>query len=185
MSGFDDFAPFPAGRRPAPVDPFDPFGASYPDGERIFERVEPGQFLDQEQDPYIAPNWDIPETQWVTWGGEVTAPGDGTATKDTPYAEVARIEVSTPRLLWATLTVLAPAAQLVDVQVFQGLGRVDLQRDFLMNGGDLVELQLPARIVRVRTREEASSPAGVPIIVQAVLAPTFPDPDMRKGATLR
>ncbi len=186
MSDWDKFAPFPAGRTPEPHDPFDPFGPSYPGGERIFQPPSPGEFLDlDEQDPVIEPNWDIPETQWVTWGGEITAPGTGLATKDTPFGEVARIEVSTPRLIVATLSVIAPAAQTVDVQVFQGLGRVDLARAFIMNGGDLLELQLPGRIIRILTREESISPAGVPIVVQVVLAPTFPDLDMRKGATLR
>jgi hypothetical protein len=132
------------------------------------------------------PNWSIPETQWVTWGGEVIAPGDGLATKDTPFAEVCRIEVSTPRVLWLTVAVLAHVAQSVELQVWQGLGRVELFRFFTpVAGGAIVELQLPARIARVTTRELAGSPAGAPIVVQGVIAPAWPDPDMRRGGVLR
>jgi hypothetical protein len=133
----------------------------------------------------VSPEWDLPETQWVTWGGTVVAPGLGLATKDTPFAEVARIELSTPRLVWVSVAVLAQVAQLIDAILWQGCGRVDLQRDFGMNGGAVLDLGVPGRILRLVARERAGSPAGPPIIVQAVFAPVQPDHDMRRAAVLR
>ena len=141
-------------------------------------------FAAEREDPVVPSKWDIPETQWITWGGEGTLDGTG-GSKDKPFIEPARIELSTPRTIHVTLSVDGTPGQSVEFQINQGLGRVDLVRLVSIAVPGLVDLVLPARILRVEAREDPASPAGAPIKVQVVCAPNYPDFDMRRASVLR
>lgn len=149
-----------------------------------FHRAE--HFADE---PYNSPamrvGWEIPETQWVTWGGETVLPPVNVVDPNAPFQETARIELSTPRAVFVTLFVDAPPASIVEAQVTQGIGRAEMVRTFALTGGQNVDVVFPTRISRFLVRESTASAGNAQINFLVMAAPIFPDADMRKAPTLR
>lgn len=132
------------------------------------------------------PSWALPQTQWVVWGGEVELPALNVIAPDLPFQEVARLELPTPRAVAITVRVAAPGVSIVQLQVTQGIGRVELVREVLLAGNGVLDLpSIPARISRVLVREHVSSAGNNPIVVQVVLAPLYPDPAQRRAPVVR
>ncbi len=120
-------------------------------------------------------NWEVPSREWVTWGGEAVLDGQ-LINPNLPFQEVCRIECPNPRALSATLVIAGDplGGQTVDIQIFQGVGRIDLRREFTAFVPTSLDINVAARIFRIRARVFAQSPPGTPIIVQAVVAPIYP-----------
>lgn len=139
-----------------------------------------------ERDRLREVDFDIPERAWVTWGGEVVLLG-GNPNPDEPFQEVCRIECPSPRALTGTISITGDpiGGQVIDVQLFQGVGRIDLRREFITFVPSSFDFFIPARILRLRTRIAPQSPPGTDVTVQAVFGPVYPWLDERLAARRR
>lgn len=161
----------------APWGPFAPAGLAY-------QATPEDELRAQGQDPNVKAVWSIPETQWVTWGGEVRFPPVAPFNPNAPFQEVARIELPTPRACFSSFSGIGPATSVITFQVHQGVGRVELVREFDLvcsPTGNAVDPIFAGRIIRVLARESVNSNAGNAFIAQCVLSPIYPDPDMRRA----
>lgn len=125
-----------------------------------------------ERDRLREVDFDIPEQAWVTWGGQIALQG-GNPNFDAPFQEVARIECPSPRSLTGTIALHGDpvGGQVIELQLFQGVGRVDLRRDFSMFVPSTLDLFVPGRMLRLLARIHPQSPPGTDILVQGVFAP--------------
>lgn len=141
------------------------------DGFRQFDAWEESPELVRMKKERV--NFDIPEKAWVVWGGRVVLSGAGDV--NAGFQEVCRIECPSPRAVLGTLSILGDPTgfQQVDIQLFQGIGRVDLERQFTTSVPSSFDFQLPTRILRLLCRFQAQSPNGPDVEVQAVWAPVY------------